>query len=181
VITSDKEDYFSNIKLIVQERKKECEVRVSWSFKVREIMLLRMRIPGSTVVQPVIGSRLMSNTRILCAKSIEPRNRNATPLPTEDVPDVATFLTRIGRNMIEHVDNFESWESLMTATTYDLKNKGIDTRPRRYLLAWRERFIRGQQLTEHHRGKKRWGGERKREEVRARHFGGLKAEQTNKP
>lgn len=88
-----------------------------------------------------------------------------------------TFLTKIGRNMTEYADQFETWESLMTMSSYELKNKGIDTRPRRYLLQWREKFRRGEPLTEHVRGKKRWGGERKRTEVRAKHFGRLKAEE----
>lgn len=96
-----------------------------------------------------------------------------TPAPTKNVPDVETFLTKIGRNAIETSDNFESWEQLMTMTGFEMKQKGIDTRLRRYILGWRERFRVGGEdieLKEHKRGKKSWGGERRRKAVRAEFY-----------
>lgn len=84
------------------------------------------------------------------------------PSPSESVPDVETFLTKIGRNAKEHVDVFESWEQLFTLSSEELKEKGIDTRLRRYFLAWRERFRKGEELREFKRGVKKHGGERKR-------------------
>lgn len=47
----------------------------------------------------------------------------------------------------------------------------------RYLLNWLEKYKRGDELMEFKRGKKSWGGERKRKEVRAKYFGRLRAEQ----
>jgi hypothetical protein len=53
------------------------------------------------------------------------------PMPTEAVPDVETFLTKIGRKSIEAAENFESWQDLFTMSSYEMKSKGIDTRTRR--------------------------------------------------
>ncbi|ANB13375.1 Fyv4p [Sugiyamaella lignohabitans] len=120
--------------------------------------------------------RSLSTTPAFQTKFIDPLPKDFVPSPTEQVPDVQTFLTKIGRNCSEYADKFESWEHFMSVTTHELKEKGVDSRPRRYILAWREKFKRGEELTEIKRGKKRWGGERKRDEVRAKHFGRLKAE-----
>lgn len=53
------------------------------------------------------------------------------PSPTEKVPDVHTFLEKIGRNCVQHEKHFDSWEKLMTIRTQELKNAGVDTRDRR--------------------------------------------------
>ena len=53
------------------------------------------------------------------------------PAPTEKVPDVETFLTKIGRKSAEAADNFESWQDLFTMSSYEMKSKGIETRTRR--------------------------------------------------
>jgi hypothetical protein len=37
----------------------------------------------------------------------------------------------------------------------------------RYILAWREKFRKGEELMEFKRGKKSWGGERRRKAVKA--------------
>lgn len=102
------------------------------------------------------------------------------PQPTDTVPDVQAFLSKIGRNTAEYAENFESWESFMTMTSQQMKDKGIDTRQRRYILAWREKFCRGEELKEIKQGKKSWGGERRRKAIRAAHFGRLRAEERAK-
>lgn len=48
-----------------------------------------------------------------------------------------------------------------------MKQKGIETRTRRYILAWREKFVKGEELQEIKRGKKSWGGERRRKANKA--------------
>lgn len=101
----------------------------------------------------------------------------ASMKPTSEVPDVETFLTKIGRNMVQHKEQFESWDSLVQATSTELKNKGIDTRDRRYLLGWLEKFSRNVPLEEIRRGKKLWGGERKRKAQRAAFYGRKRAEE----
>lgn len=61
------------------------------------------------------------------------------------VPDVATFLKVIGRDMKQHVEKFPSWESLFTLTSPQLKELGIEpARARRYLIQWLHRYRNGQ-------------------------------------
>jgi hypothetical protein len=97
--------------------------------------------------------------------------------PTAEIPDVQTFMKKIGRDASETTDHFESWEHFMTASSEYMKEKGIDTRLRRYIISQREKFRQGLPVREYKRGKKSWGGERKRDEFRAQHFGRLRAEQ----
>lgn len=99
---------------------------------------------------------------------------------TSAVPDAATFLQKIGRNMTQYAENFETWESLMNAQSTALKEKGMPTRDRRYLLAWIERFKQHQELHEFKRGRKKWGGERNRNANRAAFYGRKKAEEREK-
>lgn len=97
--------------------------------------------------------------------------------PTSEVPDVETFMKKIGRDAHETVEHFESWDHFMEASSEYMKEKGIDTRLRRYIIAQRHKFRQGQPIREYKRGKKSWGGERKRDEFRAQYFGRLRAEQ----
>lgn len=102
------------------------------------------------------------------------------PSPTETVADVETFLKKIGRNTIEFAQHFDSWEKLMTISSQEMKEKGIDTRQRRYILAQREKFRRGVEPKEIKRGKKSWGGERRRKANRAAYYGRQRAEERAK-
>ncbi|KHJ30097.1 putative igr protein domain-containing protein [Erysiphe necator] len=66
------------------------------------------------------------------------------PRPSKFCPDVNTFLTLIGRNMIEHASKFSGWASLFRLESSELKRLGIEPpRSRRYLLLWRERYRQG--------------------------------------
>lgn len=103
-----------------------------------------------------------------------PRRRKAVPPPTAEIPDVTTFLTKIGRGTLESVgpsfaasESSSSWQDLMTLSSYELKQKGIETRTRRYILSWREKFTKGEPVVENKRGKKSWGGERRRKANKA--------------
>src|SRR5271156_4419167 len=67
------------------------------------------------------------------------------PVPTPFVPDPATFLTLIGRNLSKHVDKISSWHDLFTLSSPQLRDMGIEpARTRRYLLHWREKFRKGE-------------------------------------
>lgn len=67
------------------------------------------------------------------------------PKPTPFVPDAATFLTLIGRRLSQHASKIPTWEALFSLTSPQLRDLGVEpTRARRYLLAWREKFRRGQ-------------------------------------
>ncbi|OBT70412.1 hypothetical protein VE03_00175 [Pseudogymnoascus sp. 23342-1-I1] len=67
------------------------------------------------------------------------------PQPTPFVPDAPTFLSLIGRNLSQHASKIPTWESLFRLTSPQLRDLGVEpARARRYLLAWRERFRRGE-------------------------------------
>ncbi|KAK6507090.1 hypothetical protein TWF481_005539 [Arthrobotrys musiformis] len=97
-------------------------------------------------------------------------SREPRPIPevSSTAPDVKTFLTKIGRNMIQHESKFTDWKQLMGTTTQQLRDMGIEpARDRRYLIDWRERYRNGIEPTEYKRGRKIDGGERRRKMVRA--------------
>ncbi|GMM49921.1 Fyv4 protein [Starmerella bacillaris] len=99
--------------------------------------------------------------------------------PTATVPDAPTFLAKIGRNMSQYAEHFDSWDNLMNAKSKALKAKGIDTRDRRYLLAWIERYKQNVDPVVYKRGRKRWGGERNCKANKTAYYGRKKAEEKN--
>jgi hypothetical protein len=101
----------------------------------------------------------------------------AVPKPTPTVPDVSTFLTKIGRNTVQHADKFPTWEEFFKFSTKQFRELGIEpARDRRYILRFREKFRvlatgqfagdPGVILKEEKRPKKIDGGERRKAEVR---------------
>ncbi|CDR44971.1 CYFA0S16e00628g1_1 [Cyberlindnera fabianii] len=91
------------------------------------------------------------------------------PAPTKEIPDVKTFLTKIGRKCEEHEDKFTEWKELFEADGHFLKEKGIDVNQRRYILSQAEKFRQGEKIMEYKQGKKSfYGGERTRKERVAR-------------
>lgn len=117
-----------------------------------------------------------SSTRNALASCVRSFHHSLPPPPipsaTEVIPDVPTFLKRIGRNTIQHEPKFTSWEQFFALTSAQMRELGIEpTRNRRYILHWREAFrmANGQlKLKEHKRGKKIDGGERRQKQVRAK-------------
>ncbi|SMR55272.1 unnamed protein product [Zymoseptoria tritici ST99CH_1E4] len=86
-----------------------------------------------------------TTTRIQC-RHLHRLNAPAPkiPSPTPFVPDAATFLTLIGRNMSTHAAKIPSWDALFTLSSLQLREAGIEPpRARKYLLWWRERFRNG--------------------------------------
>lgn len=73
--------------------------------------------------------RSFSSTPASLISYVDPKPK--IPPPTEKIPDVAAFLTAIGRGSDSHLDNFETWESLMKMTSSEMKGKGIDVRARK--------------------------------------------------
>ncbi len=66
------------------------------------------------------------------------------PPPIPFVPDSKTFLTLIGRNLIQHAAKIPTWDSLFSLTSAQLREVGVEpARNRRYLLWWRDRFKKG--------------------------------------
>jgi hypothetical protein len=92
------------------------------------------------------------------------------PSSTKEVPDVATFLGKIGRNTKEFSEAFPTWDALFTSSSKDMKTAGIDCKQRKYILhqvecyrkaAFVERINPSTVLHEIKAGVKKHGGERK--------------------
>lgn len=67
------------------------------------------------------------------------------PRPTPFVPDVATFLSLIGRGLSQHASKIESWDTLFRITSMQLRDLGVEpARNRKYLLRWRDKFRHGE-------------------------------------
>ncbi|KAF2733748.1 hypothetical protein EJ04DRAFT_553182 [Polyplosphaeria fusca] len=66
------------------------------------------------------------------------------PKPIPFIPDHASFLTAIGRNLSAHTPKIPSWDALFTLTSTQLKDLGVEpARSRRYLLHWLDKFRAG--------------------------------------
>jgi hypothetical protein len=53
---------------------------------------------------------------------------------------VESFLNKIGRDAAKYKDKFGSWEELFTATSEQMKEKGLTIQTRRYIALWTERY-----------------------------------------
>ncbi|KXS98528.1 hypothetical protein AC578_5509 [Pseudocercospora eumusae] len=92
-----------------------------------------------------LPSTLRNTTCVQC-RSLHKLNPPplSIPKPTPFVPDVATFMTLIGRGMSAHTAKIPSWEALFTLSSEQLRESGLEpARARRYLLWWRDRFQKG--------------------------------------
>ncbi|KAI1805496.1 IGR protein motif-domain-containing protein [Daldinia bambusicola] len=99
--------------------------------------------PSSTIISP--SSSPSPSQSIRASSSTTTRAAPAIPPPTPFIPDVQTFLTVIGRGLSQHASKFPTWEALFSLTSDQLRELGIEPpRTRRYLLQWRQRFLRGQ-------------------------------------
>ncbi|OJJ43007.1 hypothetical protein ASPZODRAFT_48941, partial [Penicilliopsis zonata CBS 506.65] len=80
-----------------------------------------------------------------CVRSFHQSIPNfSVPSPTPFVPDVATFLSLIGRDLSKHASKIPSWEKLFTLSSSELRELGIESsRQRRYLIRRREKFKHG--------------------------------------
>ena len=91
---------------------------------------------------PYICTTCLTRTR---TRSIHIKPQHPVPSPTPFVPNQATFLTLIGRDLSKHASKFPDWPSLFTLTSEQLQNLGIEpARSRRYLLRWRDKFRKGE-------------------------------------
>lgn len=88
----------------------------------------------------------------------------------ENVHDLKTFLTLIGRNTMEYHDTFEGdLQKFLKTSSKEMKNLGIDVQLRKYMLRWIHKFENDlEPLRVHRKGKKKHGGERKAKEVLAK-------------
>lgn len=92
------------------------------------------------------------------------------PKPSSEIPDTTTFLNVIGRNCNEFIDTYENqWDNLFKWDSNTMKEKGIPTQQRKYILFQLEKYRSGELLNEIQKGKKSFfGGERNRKEKKAK-------------
>lgn len=98
----------------------------------------RLRLLANPLLQHVSKTQLCSRClhQQVSARDIPP--------PTPFVPDSKTFLTLIGRNLLQHAAKIPSWHSLFTLQSSQLRELGVEpARTRRYLVWWRDRFKKG--------------------------------------
>ncbi|KAH3679830.1 hypothetical protein WICPIJ_008492 [Wickerhamomyces pijperi] len=123
---------------------------------------------ASIRTSPVLRSSLTCQLRL---------KSTFVPQPTPLIPDVATFFNKIGRGTAEQAENFPTWESLFTTTSFEMKEKGLDIQTRRYILKQVEHLRQGEKIHEHLQGKKSYyGGEYRRKEKTAKLLAKKRAE-----
>lgn len=101
-----------------------------------------------------------------------------TPKPSDQVPDVTTFLSKIGRKCEEVAEVYENnWNNLFLWDSKILKEKGVTVQQRRYILHQVEKLRKNEPIIEVKKGKKSFfGSERNRKETVAK----WRAEQNSK-
>lgn len=112
----------------------------------------------------MLSRRLLSTSSPLLRTSAT--LHRVVPGPTSQIPDVTSFLTKIGRKCEEVADVYENkWENLFSWDSRILKEKGVSVQQRKYILHQVEKLRKGEDIVEIKKGKKSFfGGERKRKE-----------------
>ncbi|KAI3633397.1 hypothetical protein MIR68_008344 [Amoeboaphelidium protococcarum] len=62
--------------------------------------------------------------------------RYASNSTAQNKYEVKDFLEKIGRNMVQYADKFQSWDDVIAAKSEQLKDAGLNTTDRKYLLHW---------------------------------------------
>eukprot|EP00127_Corallochytrium_limacisporum_P001585 Clim_evm4s67 gene=Clim_evmTU4s67 len=118
-------------------------------------MSSRLLLSARTQTGQALRSNLCPNGRMVLAQTMfapavvgvgqlrNSRLRGKYVVPPRDGETVESFLTKIGRNTVQFADRFDNWEHLFRATSYDLKEMGMDVRTRKFLLGWVERYRLG--------------------------------------
>ncbi|KAI8803496.1 IGR protein motif-domain-containing protein [Cladochytrium replicatum] len=87
--------------------------------------------------------KIVKDQRRGFASEARSQSQPVVSAPRGSITDITSFLTIIGRNCVEHASRFQSWEHLFNATSVEMKDAGIGTRQRKYILGWRELYMRG--------------------------------------
>ncbi|KAI8064900.1 IGR protein motif-domain-containing protein [Thamnidium elegans] len=68
----------------------------------------------------------------------------AIPSVRGNIQDVPSFMKAIGRGCDDVASKFETWEQLFTTKSRAMKtDMGINTKQRKYILSWIERYRNG--------------------------------------
>ena len=114
------------------------------------------------------GLLVSTTSRAFSTRSVALSAKLTVPPETMSATD---FLNKIGRGASEHSELFPTWGSIFTVTRAEMKEKGIESNYRRYILNWRYKYRQDStiKLYEIKTGKKINGGERKRRAFLAQH------------
>ncbi|KAJ2959548.1 hypothetical protein NQZ79_g4985 [Umbelopsis isabellina] len=72
-----------------------------------------------------------------------PNASKQVPSPRGEIMDVEAFLKHAGRGSDEAATKFQDWNHLFTASSRDLKEMGLPTKQRKYILSRVEFFRQG--------------------------------------
>ncbi|CAK7901574.1 protein Fyv4p, mitochondrial [[Candida] anglica] len=141
----------------------------------RNLGRLPVQFRAASVVQVAAPLRQFSMSPI-CLKT------NTSTRTKENVHDLETFLTLIGRNCVEHVELFDNdLQKFLGTKSAEMKKLGLDIQTRKYMLRWINKFVNDlEPLREHVKGKKKNGGERKAREVLAKRNAAKRSEEAQK-
>ena len=128
-------------------------------------MLMRMNLRGAAKLamqqnsQLLLQSSVLTQTRLFTGKTesgykyLTPKLRMKNVRPVYPPPglslrapeelDVETFMRQIGGDCEEYAEKFETMEEVLTATSNNIKHRGVPTVQRKYLLRCRELLRRG--------------------------------------
>ncbi|EDO18868.1 hypothetical protein Kpol_1023p37 [Vanderwaltozyma polyspora DSM 70294] len=115
----------------------------------------------------MISRRFLSISRPLLKLN---NTKVSIPKTNESIPDVDTFLKKIGRSCHEASETYgNNWSNLFTWKSRALKRRGITAQQRKYILEQVERYKRNKEIVQVDKGKKSFfGGERHRKENHAK-------------
>ncbi|ODQ81413.1 hypothetical protein BABINDRAFT_159711 [Babjeviella inositovora NRRL Y-12698] len=100
-------------------------------------------------------------------QQIPSRFRPQPNYPKQEFRTFKDFCAAIGRDAAEHAEAFGDFQEFLKASSEELKQKGIDTRLRRYMLSMRHNHLQGKHVQEVKQSKKWHGGERNRRRFEA--------------
>ncbi|MBE3045329.1 hypothetical protein IMZ48_22815 [Candidatus Bathyarchaeota archaeon] len=90
------------------------------------------------------SAQLFRTEQVRCLHTPKLAIPRPIPQPIPIVPDAASFLRIIGRNLGQYAEKFPTWEALFSLTSPQLKEMGIEpARSRRYLLDSLRRYREG--------------------------------------
>lgn len=127
------------------------------------------RVPAASSTQRAFYSTTVKQTHSQNA-NLRPlhKRKKIIPQPSETIPDVETFLNKIGRNTIELKEHFPDWKKLFSMESREMKEAGIEVQARRYILHQLQKYRDGKKIEEIRKGKKSYfGGEYRRRHNKA--------------
>ncbi|KAH8548602.1 IGR protein motif-domain-containing protein [Umbelopsis sp. PMI_123] len=97
----------------------------------------------ATLSRPMPGiRRLLMQTRLSHSGTIQSGGKQVPP-PRGNITDVESFLKRVGRGSEEYTSKFEDWNQLFSVSSRELKEFGIPTKARKFILSRVEFYRQG--------------------------------------